>query len=910
SCVWLAWGSCAIAQIIPDETWGAEQSVVQESVIDGAMIDLITQGATRGANKFHSFEQFDIGEGQSVYFDSPQGIENIFSRVRGNDASDILGTLGVNGGANLFLINPNGIIFGDNASLDVQGSFVATTANGIQFGEQGFFSTTQSEVPSPLLTVNPSAFLFNQITPGRIESRSVAFAGYDSFDFPLFGLEVPDGQSLLLVGGYILIDGQMFGGGLAALEGRVELAAVAGSGTVGLTVDGNSLSLNVPPEMPRADISLTNGAFVTTADEAGGDIQLWGKQITLTEGSQIGSGAFGEGKGGNLIVNASELVHASGLNGGFFAPTSADGGDVKITTPVLQLREGAQIVTSTFGAGNAGNVVVNASELVQVSDLGSGFFTTSQLPESGDGGDVTITTPVLQLRDGAQIATSTFGAGNAGNVVVKASELVQVSGTVKFDNDDFFSGLRTDTFGDGNAGYLTINTPELLIENGAVIASGTFPDSTGNGGTLTVNASALVQLSNEPGQLPTLLTTQTEGQGDGGNLTINTPKLVVTDGSQVSAETFDNGIGGLITVNANTVEVTNGGQLRTTTEGSNNAGNISLQVEESVTITGDGSGFFANTTEYSSGNGGSIFIDPPIVVVQDGAEIATESKGTGEAGDIEIQADFLSLDTNARLSAETAINNGGDITLLIDDLLLLRRGSRISATAGTAGQAELPGDGGNITIESDFIVAVPNENSDITADSFSGEGGSIRLKTQGLFNLVIRSREELETLLEPDDPLELKAAELQSNDITAISQTSPELSRDPTLILLGLDPSQGLVELPAELVDVTRLVEQSLCAAAQGSEFIVTGRGGLPKPPNQVLDADATWEDWRITTVRESTEVQQSNRNSRQEVIGNKPNKFVEAQGWFKDANGTIILTAEPTVVTPHETGAPSFTCQ
>jgi large exoprotein involved in heme utilization and adhesion len=109
---------------------------------------------------------------------------------------------------------------------------------------------------------------------------------------------------------------------------------------------------------------------------------------------------------------------------------------------------------------------------------------------------------------------------------------------------------------------------------------------------------------------------------------------------------------------------------------------------------------------------------------------------------------------------------------------------------------------------------------------------------------------------------------------------------------------------------VTQLVEQSLCAAAQGSEFIVTGRGGLPKPPNQVLDADATWEDWRITTVGESTEVQQSNRNSRQDVTGNKPNKFVEAQGWFKDANGTIILTAEPTVVTPHATGSPSFTCQ
>lgn len=908
SCVWLAGGSCAIAEIVPDTTWGDEQSMVKESVINGAIVDLITQGATRGANRFHSFEQFDIEEGQSVYFDSPQGLENIFSRVRGNDASDILGTLGVNGGANLFLINPNGIIFGENAKLEVQGSFVATTANGIQFGEQGFFSTTQSEVPSPLLTVNPSAFLFNQITPGRIESRSVAFAGFDPFDFRLFGLSVPDGKSLLLVGGDILIDGQMNFGGLAALEGRVELAAVTGSGTVGLTVDGNTLSLNVPSEVLQADIALTNGAYVTTAGEAGGDITLWGRQIILTDDSVITSSSVGAGNAGNVVVNASEVVQASGFSRILTtseATATGDGGDVTITTPVLQLMDGASITTTTHGAGNAGNVVVNASQRVQASGWVSGLFTTSEETATGDGGNVTITTPVLQLMDGASITTATRGAGNAGKVVVNASQRVQASGLFSgfFTNPLFFT--TSEATGDG--GDITITTPMLQLMDGAQISSLTL--GAGNAGHIVVNASELVQVSGtvqfDNNVFPTLLTTGTQGQGNGGNLTINTPNLVVTDGSQVSAETFDSGIGGLITVNANTMEVTHGGQLRTTTEGSNNAGNISLQLQESITIIGEGSGLFANTTESSSGNGGNIFIDPPIVIVQDGAEIATKSEGTGEAGDIEIQADFLILDTNASLSAETATKNGGDITLLIDDLLLLRRESRISTTAGTE---QAGGDGGNITIEADLIVGVPDENSDITANAFSGQGGKVTITTQGLFNVFIRSREDLEALLEPDEPLDPER--LDSNDITAISQTSPELSRIPTLNLSGIDPSQGLVELPAELVDVTRLVEQSLCAAAQGSEFIVTGRGGLPKPPNQVLDADAAWEDWRITTTGESTEMQQSNRNSRQEVTGNKPNKFVEAQGWFKDANGTIILTAEPTVVTPHATGSPSFTCQ
>jgi filamentous hemagglutinin family protein len=840
SCIWLAGGSCAIAEIVPDTTWGDEQSMVKESIINGAEADLITQGATRGANRFHSFEQFDIGEGQRVYFDSPQGIENIFSRVRGNDASDILGMLGVNGGANLFLINPNGIIFGENAKLEVQGSFVATTANGIQFGEQGFFSTTQSEVPSPLLTVNPSAFLFNQITPGRIESRSITPEGFDPFGFPLFGLSVPDGQSLLLVGGDILIDGQMKFGGLAALEGQLELAAVAG-GTVGLTVDGNTLSLNVPPEVLQADIALTNGAYVTTAGEAGGDIQVWGKQITLTDFSQIFSGSFGADKGGNIVVNASELVQARGMNTGFFADSYA----------------------------------------------------------TGDGGDVTVTTPMLQLRDGAQMATSAFAQGNAGNLVVNASESVQVSGGVTVNDSTISSGLRTDTFGEGNGGDLTINTPVLVMEDGAVISSSSFPESTGDGGDITVFAAESVQLSDSR------LTSLTESVGDAGNVRIDTPLLIVENQAQITADTTLSAKAGIIEINAAQVQLDNRGIIASGTFGEGDAGNIVLQVEDSLTISGEGSGVFADTGKDSSGNGGSIFIAPRTVVVRDGGQISVDSEGIGTGGNISLEADSLILDTNARLLADTDANTGGNIMLTIDDLLLLRRESRISTNAG---KDEKMGDGGNIDIKSDFIVAVPDENSDITANAFEGEGGVVRIETQGLFNLVIRSREELEALLEPDDPLDPQR--LDSNDITAISQTSPELSRIPTLILLELDPSEGLVELPAELVDVTRLVEQSLCAAAQGSEFIVTGRGGLPKPPNQVLDADATWEDWRITTVGESTEVQQSNRNSRQDVTGNKPNKFVEAQGWFKDANGTIILTAEPTVVTPHATGSPSFTCQ
>ncbi|WP_375507330.1 filamentous hemagglutinin N-terminal domain-containing protein [uncultured Nostoc sp.] len=144
-----------LAQIVPDNTLGAEGSVVTPNVnIKGIQGDRIDGGATRGANLFHSFEQFNVGAGRGAYFANPAGIENILSRVTGANRSDILGRLGILGNANLFLINPKGIVFGPSSSLDVQGSFLATTADAVKLGDAGLFSASQPTM-SNLLTVEP-----------------------------------------------------------------------------------------------------------------------------------------------------------------------------------------------------------------------------------------------------------------------------------------------------------------------------------------------------------------------------------------------------------------------------------------------------------------------------------------------------------------------------------------------------------------------------------------------------------------------------------------------------------------------------------------------------------------------------------------------------------------------------------
>ncbi|MCL6749498.1 filamentous hemagglutinin N-terminal domain-containing protein, partial [Nostoc sp. CCCryo 231-06] len=174
-------------------------------------------------------------------------IQNIITRVTGSSRSNIDGLIRANGVANLFVINPNGIIFGRNASLNIGGSFVATTANAIGFGNQGFFSASTPNNPE-LLVVNPSALLFNQIAAAPIQNNSAS-------------LSVNNNRSLLAVGGDVSIDG----GSLNALGGRVELGGLAAEGTVALNANSNNFSLNFPDNVARANVLLTNGAEVNVA---------------------------------------------------------------------------------------------------------------------------------------------------------------------------------------------------------------------------------------------------------------------------------------------------------------------------------------------------------------------------------------------------------------------------------------------------------------------------------------------------------------------------------------------------------------------------------------------------------------------------------------------------------------------
>lgn len=737
----------SIAQVVPDATLPNNSQVNEvNKTFD------ITGGTQSGGNLFHSFEKFSVPNGWSAIFRNSADIQNILTRVTGNSISEIDGLIKANGSASLFLMNPNGIVFGENARLDIRGSFIGTSAESMKFTDGTEFSAINPQ-DSPLLTVNVPLGLQYNSNQGSIQLQGS-------------NLKVDDNKFLALIGGNVSADSA----NIEAIGGEIELGGLAASGIISINFDstGNIDSLSFPEEVLRGNVSLTNGTQVNVAASGGGSIAINARNLDILGRSAVNAG-IAENVGtadtvaGDINVNANAITleNSSLIQNIVSTGATGNAGKINVVTDSLNLLTGSQLFSSSLAKGNGGNVNVRAKNTVSFDSAGKNTSTSgiiSSIGPEGEGraGDINITSGSFSIINGAQLNSITFGQGDAGNITINASDAASFDGA-----NAGASGILSAVTpsGVGNAGDINITAPSVSVTNGAQLNA--LTRGRGDAGNVNINARDKVSID---GENPISITDPYAGASS-----IFTAVGVDDNGKQAI------GNGGDINITTGSLLMTNGAQLNALTRGRGDAGNVNINARDTVSIdgqrilssTGAASAIFTAVAgnEYSGfpdlkpaiGEGGDIRITAESLSITNGAELNSITKGTGNAGNINIETRdtifldgensnqgasgiFSSVDANLYTAQPPAIGNGGDVQITTESLSI-ERGAGIFTNTGAQGDAgnvnidvreTISFDGINSAGGASGIFSSVDGNLGTTKPSARGNGGDIKITANSL----------------------------------------------------------------------------------------------------------------------------------------------------------------------------------
>ncbi len=687
----------------------------------------VAGGKAVGGNLLHSFREFNIEAGETASFQAEPQTQQIISRVTGDNDSWINGTISIQGNKpiDLYLVNPHGIIFGKEASLDMQGALYASTADYmiLQDGQQVFINPDQGV---SLTVAAPEAFGFLDDSTGNIRIEGSQ-------------LSASTGTSIGLVAGDITLSSDAR---LIVAEGQIHMAAIASPGK------GIHARINIT-DLSRENISTQetvlnnhqNRDIATTPVQSGtgGKIILENIQLSVQEDTAHSTDLENPKK---AILRADLAVVLDNSQIDLNTTDGKNAGFVEIQAPEIRLTNHSAIISDTDGTGDGGLVLLRGSHQVLMDQSKIIVSTKSTADNAGGGGFVEIDAPMINLTHHSEILSESYGGGDGGHVLLKGTNMILLNK----------SNIDLEAHDKGMGGTLTIRTPVIkLAEDSKIIVDA---DGSGGGGYVSLTANNEVLLDNskinmdvfdhgQGGELlieaaeikltnGSVIQFDTDGSGQGGDVKLVADKLVLLNKSEIDLNADDKGAGGILEIKAPEIKLLNNTVIQVDASDKGKGGSVSLVADKLVMLDG-GSGITALAHNSAGGDSGYVEIHAAEIKLTNGAFIQSDTHGTGKGGRVSLVADDLvqlvgkSGITLATLGTNNKVNEGQGGNLNIKAPVIVLNDSLIYAqTFGT-------GPGGSVTlIATDEIQLDGKETTISSASHGSGNSGMIKVESKSL----------------------------------------------------------------------------------------------------------------------------------------------------------------------------------